>query len=85
MKKLFPLVLCLLFTSSALAAPSLLYQGHGSLRITTADNKVIYIDPYAGDGYDLPADLIKSVIAEQIYPIMMPPTSSTAICLRRIL
>ena len=58
MKKLFPLVLCLLFTSSALAAPSLLYQGHGSLRITTADNKVIYIDPYAGDGYDLPADLI---------------------------
>lgn len=58
MKKLFPLVLCLLFTSSALAAPSLHYQGHGSLRITTADNKVIYIDPYVGDGYDLPADLI---------------------------
>ena len=36
----------------------LLYQGHGSLRIVTADNKVIYIDPYAGEGYDLPADLI---------------------------
>ena len=36
----------------------LLYQGHGSLRIVTAEGKVIYIDPYAGDGYDLPADLI---------------------------
>ena len=58
MKKIFPLVLCLLFASSALAAPKLLYQGHGSLRITTEDNKVIYIDPYAGEGYDLPADLI---------------------------
>ena len=38
--------------------PRLLYQGHGSLRIITAEGKVIYIDPYAGDGYDLPADLI---------------------------
>ena len=36
----------------------LLYQGHGSLRIVTAEGKVIYIDPYAGEGYDLPADLI---------------------------
>lgn len=36
----------------------LLYQGHGSLRIVTADKKVIYVDPYAGEGYDLPADLI---------------------------
>ena len=42
------------------AAPGhrLLYQGHGSLRITTAEGKVIYVDPYAGEGYDLPADLI---------------------------
>ena len=38
--------------------PKLLYQGHGSLRITTDDGKVIYIDPFAGEGYDLPADLI---------------------------
>jgi L-ascorbate metabolism protein UlaG (beta-lactamase superfamily) len=37
---------------------ALLYQGHGSIRITTAEGKVIYIDPYAGEGYDLPADLI---------------------------
>ena len=47
--------------AAAEGAPSghrLLYQGHGSLRIVTAQGKVIYIDPYAGDGYDLPADLI---------------------------
>jgi L-ascorbate metabolism protein UlaG (beta-lactamase superfamily) len=37
---------------------TLLYQGHGSLRITTSEGKVIYIDPYAGEGYDVPADLI---------------------------
>ncbi|MBQ3889668.1 MAG: MBL fold metallo-hydrolase [Clostridia bacterium] len=34
------------------------YQGHGSLRVTAADGYVIYVDPYAGDGYDVPADLI---------------------------
>ena len=39
-------------------AATLLYQGHGSLRITTGDGKVIYVDPYAGTGYDKPADLI---------------------------
>ena len=38
--------------------PRLLYQGHGSLRIVTGEGKVIYVDPYAGEGYDLPADLI---------------------------
>lgn len=36
----------------------LLYQGHASVRITTAEGKVIYVDPFAGEGYDLPADLI---------------------------
>ena len=40
------------------ATDRLLYQGHGSLRITTSDGKVIYIDPYAGDGYEKTADLI---------------------------
>ena len=40
------------------AQAKLLYQGHASLRITTAEGKVIYIDPYAGTGYNLPADLI---------------------------
>lgn len=36
----------------------LLYQGHGSYRIVTSGQTVIYIDPFAGEGYDLPADLI---------------------------
>lgn len=36
----------------------LLYQGHGSLRLTTECGKVIYIDPFAGEGYSEPADLI---------------------------
>ena len=36
----------------------LLYQGHASFRITTDSGKVIYIDPYAGEGYDVPADIL---------------------------
>lgn len=36
----------------------LLYQGHASLRIVTDDGYVIYIDPYVGEGYDVPADLV---------------------------
>ena len=36
----------------------LLYQGHGSLRLITDSGKVIYIDPFAGEGYAVPADLI---------------------------
>lgn len=35
----------------------LLYMGHASIRITTSEGKVIYIDPYVGD-YSSPADLI---------------------------
>lgn len=67
MKKILSVVLILSFLSMSAvsasaektaAAPKLLYQGHGSLRIVTGDNKVIYVDPYAGEGYDLPADLI---------------------------
>lgn len=59
---LLSLSLLLLGCGSAMAEESspgtLLYQGHGSLRIVTGEGKVIYIDPYAGEGYDLPADLI---------------------------
>jgi len=44
---------------------TLLYQGHGSLRITTKEGKVVYIDPYAGEGYDAPADLILVTHAHQ--------------------
>ena len=39
-------------------ATKLLYQGHGSYRVTAADGRVIYIDPYVGDGYDQPADML---------------------------
>jgi L-ascorbate metabolism protein UlaG (beta-lactamase superfamily) len=38
--------------------PKLLYQGHGSFRLTADDGRVVYVDPYAGDGYDAPADII---------------------------
>ncbi len=36
----------------------LLYQGHGSFRITLRDGRVLYVDPYMGEGYDLPADVV---------------------------
>ena len=39
-------------------ATTLLYQGHSSCRITASDGRVIYLDPFAGEGYDKPADLI---------------------------
>ena len=41
---------------------TLLYMGHGSIRITTAEDKVIYIDPFVGDDewYEPAADLILS-------------------------
>ena len=38
--------------------PKLLYQGHGSFRLTANDGAVVYIDPFAGEGYDVPADII---------------------------
>ncbi|SDB68604.1 rhodanese-like domain-containing protein [Butyrivibrio sp. INlla16] len=41
-----------------MGAAKLLYQGHASMRITTTEGKVIYVDPFAGEGYDVPADLI---------------------------
>lgn len=37
---------------------SILYQGHASLRMRTDAGTVIYIDPFAGDDYSMPADLI---------------------------
>lgn len=36
----------------------LLYQGHGSYRIVSDKGIVIYVDPYAGEGYNLPADIV---------------------------
>jgi len=38
--------------------PKLLYQGHGSFRLTSDDGVVAYIDPYVGTGYDVPADIV---------------------------
>ena len=64
MKKLMACAICLMLLCTTVMAEEgetmakLLYQGHGSLRIVTSERKVIYIDPYAGEGYDLPADLI---------------------------
>ena len=45
-------------TASPVCAASLLYQGHGSVRIEASDGTVIYVDPYIGEGYDKPADII---------------------------
>ena len=36
----------------------ILYQGHGSLRLTTDEGTVVYVDPFAGEGYEEPADVI---------------------------
>lgn len=36
----------------------MLYQGHGSYRFTLNDGTVIYVDPFAGEGYDVPANVI---------------------------
>ncbi|MCQ2799294.1 MAG: MBL fold metallo-hydrolase [Bacilli bacterium] len=36
----------------------LFYQGHASFRLTTSEGKVIFIDPFAGEGYKTPADLV---------------------------
>lgn len=36
----------------------LYFNGHGSFRLRTAQDTVIYIDPFAGEGYDIPADVI---------------------------
>jgi L-ascorbate metabolism protein UlaG (beta-lactamase superfamily) len=36
----------------------LFYQGHSSFRITTNEGIVIFIDPFAGVGYQTPADLV---------------------------
>ncbi|WP_414732735.1 MBL fold metallo-hydrolase [Acetobacterium carbinolicum] len=36
----------------------LFYQGHGSYRLVTDQGIVLYVDPFAGEGYDLPADIV---------------------------
>ena len=36
----------------------MLYQGHGSYRFTLDDGTVVYVDPFAGEGYDETADVV---------------------------
>lgn len=36
----------------------LLYQGHASLRFELSSGRIIYVDPFAGKGYDRKADLV---------------------------
>jgi len=62
MRKLLLLLSAVLATAAAYGEEKymskLLYQGHGSYRIRTSEDFVIYVDPYAGKGYNVPADLI---------------------------
>ena len=60
MKSLTPLdaVTAKTVTDGKSDTASLLYQGHASFRLTLDNGKIVYIDPYAGEGYDVPADLI---------------------------
>ena len=57
MKGLFLVCIAALAASPVFGA-SLLYQGHGSVRIQSSSGTVVYIDPYVGEGYDKEADLI---------------------------
>jgi L-ascorbate metabolism protein UlaG (beta-lactamase superfamily) len=38
--------------------PKLFYQGHSSIRLTSDEGVVVFIDPFAGLGYKTPADLV---------------------------
>jgi L-ascorbate metabolism protein UlaG (beta-lactamase superfamily) len=44
--------------AEGIGVSKLLYQGHASFRLTTSKGVVVYIDPFAGKGYDVPADII---------------------------
>jgi len=48
----------LLNQEEVITMPKLLYQGHGSFRLAADDGTVIFIDPFSGTGYDVPADII---------------------------
>lgn len=46
------------YQDTTATAVRLLYMGQASIRIVTENGKVIYVDPYAGNQYDLAANLI---------------------------
>lgn len=37
---------------------TMLFQGHASYRLESESGVVVYVDPFAGENYDIPADLI---------------------------
>ncbi len=37
---------------------TLFYQAHASWRLTSSEGRVLFIDPYRGDGYLTPADIV---------------------------
>ncbi|MDP5274105.1 MBL fold metallo-hydrolase [Chengkuizengella axinellae] len=49
---------CNITVNSSKTLATLEYLGHSSVKIITAEGKVVYIDPWAGDNYDQPADII---------------------------
>ena len=62
---------------------TLLYQGHGSVKLTLADGKVVYIDPYTGEGYDDEADLILVTHEHQDHnKIDLPPHADDCVIFR---
>ena len=65
------------------AVATLLFQGHGSAKLTLADGKVVYVDPYAGEGYDEPADLILVTHEHQDHnKIDLPPHADDCVIFR---
>ena len=54
---------------------SLLYMGQASIRIVTETGHVIYIDPYAGNQYELAADLILVTHEHVDHNKVIPPNS----------
>ncbi|WP_160644243.1 MBL fold metallo-hydrolase [Chengkuizengella marina] len=49
---------CIHSSNSNLDHTTLEYLGHSSIKIVTNEGKVIYIDPWSGENYDEPADIV---------------------------
>nr|WP_240903815.1 MBL fold metallo-hydrolase [Chengkuizengella sediminis] len=55
---IFFLTGCSITSNSNLGHTTLEYLGHSSIKIVTDQGRVIYIDPWAGENYDEPADIV---------------------------